>query len=98
MNRKEYLLTVASEECSEIAQAISKALRFGLDDCKPNTALCNSDKIMEEYYDLKAMIIRLQAEGYLPKIDKQRSEFMMAKKIAQVEAYITYSKDKGCIE
>ena len=31
MTKQEYLLTVAMEECAEIQQAISKALRFGMD-------------------------------------------------------------------
>lgn len=88
MNRKEYLLTVASEECSEIAQNISKALRFGLDSHKPGTDTSNAEKIMQEYYDLKAVIIKLQQEGHLPYWSKDRSEFQMAAKIIQVEKFI----------
>ena len=36
MNKQEYLLTCLSEECAEIQQAVSKALRFGLDNYNPN--------------------------------------------------------------
>lgn len=36
MTKTEYLLVVLSEECSEIQQAVTKALRFGLSDIHPN--------------------------------------------------------------
>lgn len=95
MNRKEHLLTIAAEECSEVSQLISKALRFGLDDHKPGEQYSNADRIMQEYYDLKSSIKTLQDEGYLPKWSKERSEFQVKAKQLQVEKYLLYSKEKG---
>ena len=34
MTREEHLLTIVAEECAEVAQRATKALRFGLTDPK----------------------------------------------------------------
>ena len=36
MTHAENLRVVAMEECAELQQAISKALRFGMDSCHPD--------------------------------------------------------------
>lgn len=66
MNLKENLLVTISEECAEISQAVSKALRFG---CSTE----NKCDIMIEFYQLCAMIEMCQEENVLPdwSIDKQ---------------------------
>lgn len=45
MNLKEHLLTVLSEECAEVQQAVSKALRFGAKDSRPGTDSTNAQEI-----------------------------------------------------
>ena len=48
MNRTEHLLACLAEECAEVAQAVGKALRFGLDDGYPGTDRKNADDIAKE--------------------------------------------------
>ncbi len=65
MNRLEHLLTIATEECAEVAQRLTKAQRFGLEqvqedqDDKPEEnpeRLSNRERIIREYYDLRAVL------------------------------------------
>lgn len=65
MNREEYLLMVAAEECMEVAQRIHKALRFGMEqvqmdpDDKPEQnpeRLTNRERIYREYFELRAVL------------------------------------------
>src|SRR3546814_14662572 len=63
MNYDEYLLDVAAEECSEIAQRISNALRFSLGEVQPGQALTNAERIVGELVDLKAMVEMLEERG-----------------------------------
>ena len=52
------LLCIAQEECAEVAQAISKIFRFGIDmSWKGQT---NQERLEEELGDLQAMINLLQ--------------------------------------
>jgi hypothetical protein len=35
MTREQHLLTILAEECGEVVQRASKAIRFGLDESQP---------------------------------------------------------------
>ena len=54
------------EECAEVSQEASKAIRFGLSNHAPNTTQTNADRILTEYYQLTAVIEKLQRDGKLP--------------------------------
>ena len=56
MNLKEHLLTVLCEECAEVQQAASKALRFGIKDSRPGTDSTNAQDIEKEF--IEAMAVR----------------------------------------
>jgi len=56
MNRTEHLLSTLAEECAEVAQCASKALRFGLDDAQPGQLLTNRERIVSELNDLWAVV------------------------------------------
>lgn len=74
MNLKENLLVTVSEECAEVQQAVSKALRFGYSSE-------NTNEIVREFYQLCAMIEMCQAEGILPVLsDKEQAEIISEKK------------------
>jgi hypothetical protein len=61
VTRKEHLLTIVAEECVEVAQRCSKALRFGLEEIQPGQSLTNAARIYQEYADLKAAMELLHA-------------------------------------
>lgn len=52
MTRDEHLLTILAEECAEVAQRCSKALRFGIDEVQPGQGLDNRRRIEKEFNDL----------------------------------------------
>lgn len=63
MNKTEYLLMCASEECGEIIQAIGKIGRFGEDDCHPEGGLLNNEHLVKEVNDLLGVLELLEENG-----------------------------------
>jgi hypothetical protein len=93
VNRTEHLLTILAEECAEVAQQASKALRFGLDDGAPGQELTNAQRIAGELDDLRAVAAMCQDEGLIPSPDGHR----FAEKVAKVEHYLCYSSKRGTL-
>lgn len=89
MNRTEHLLTILSEECSEVAQRVSKALRFTVKEIQPGQELTNWDRIQQEFNDLCA-VARMLGFDY-PKGNEGRL------KVAKVEKFLAYSRDCGTL-
>jgi NTP pyrophosphatase (non-canonical NTP hydrolase) len=56
MNKTEEIMFILQEECAEVTQAISKCLRFGIDNYKPGKPKTNREHLAEEIGDLIAMI------------------------------------------
>jgi hypothetical protein len=54
VTRIEHILTIVAEECAEVAQRCSKALRFGLGEIEPGHHATNAARIYQEYADLRA--------------------------------------------
>lgn len=52
---QQHLLGILGEECAEVAQQASKAVRFGLDRTKPGTDKTNREIIEQELSDLVAV-------------------------------------------
>ena len=50
------LLLILQEECAEVTQAVSKCMRFGLDQMKPGKNRTNINMLEEEIGDLFAMV------------------------------------------
>lgn len=94
MTKIEHLLVCLSEECSEIQKNCSKALRFGLNDCKPRSKKTNEALIAEELSDLQAIVEMLKGEG----LHLQTYQHSIDKKQTKVLKYIEYARNKGLIE
>lgn len=95
----ENLLVTASEECAEISEAISKSLRFGLDNHHPNNEkLDNKNHIMREFYQLQAVIEELQYRGVLPTYDVSELCSIKAEKLRNIETYQKVSVCCGTME
>lgn len=97
MKRKQMLLLQMAEECNEVAQRISKALRFGLDEKQPDHLTDNADRIVQEFNDLMAVVDMLQDEGVL-KIPADTQSFQIQAKKIKIEKYLDYSKQCGILE
>ena len=64
LNRSEHLLTVLAEEAGEVVQAVSKAIRFGLDETyEKKQEGTNAERLAKELADLAAVVDALVEEG-----------------------------------
>jgi NTP pyrophosphatase (non-canonical NTP hydrolase) len=92
MKRQEHLLTCLAEECAEVAQRVSKALRFGLAEVQPGQGLSNADRIADEVADLIAVVQILAYEDVIPlrMVDP-------LKKLAKIERFMAISREHGVL-
>lgn len=95
MNRKEHLLTKLAEECLETGQRATKALRFGLKEVQEGQGLDNSQRIIDEYMDILAVLSILFREGHanMPPDSIQQ----ITQKEAKFEKFLEYSKSVGTL-
>jgi NTP pyrophosphatase (non-canonical NTP hydrolase) len=96
MTRTEHLLAIVAEECAEVAQRCTKALRFGLTEIQPGHPLNNAQRIAQEYGDLVAAMILLSREcADVMVID---ATDLLEQKRQKIEHYLKYSAIMGCLE
>ena len=60
------VLTIIAEECAEVAQRCTKALRFGLTEIEPGQERTNAFRIGLEFGDLVAIMGMAQRYGLVP--------------------------------
>ena len=89
------LLIVAMEECAEIAQACSKAIRFGLETRHTEDDNFHRTEILIEYYQLQSIIERLQKDGSLPYFSEERIKNIKKSKIEKVQKYYEENKNRS---
>ncbi len=92
MKEVEYLLISLQEELAEMQQAISKALRFGLDDIYEGKN--NLQYIQKEYTDVQAVIETLEDIG-VDVFTEDADEFLkdVEDKVKCIKKWMKYSKD-----
>lgn len=108
MTRDEHLYTIAAEECVELAQRFSKALRFGPDQVQPAGGdglhpdggnpdqMDNRQRILWEFSHLLAAMEMLGFSVGPSPLDPLRP-WVDAKK-AKVEKFLAYSAECGTLE
>jgi NTP pyrophosphatase (non-canonical NTP hydrolase) len=92
MNRTEHLLTCLAEECAEVAQRVSKALRFGLTEVQPGQGKDNAERIAEELGDLYAVALILADENVIP-----LAEAPLTAKREKIERFMSISREQGAL-
>jgi len=97
MNNVEHLLTILSEECSEISKEcsdvsvrVSKALRFGLDEIQPGQLLSNAERIALELADLLAVAEVLEDAGVITRVQVDRKK-------AKLKHFMDYAVEVGAL-
>lgn len=93
MNRTEHLLTICAEECAEVAQRCSKALRFGAGEIQNEQHQTNAERITEEVNDLMAVLSMMITEKIIPPVNYNR----INDKEKKIEKYLRYSKSIGTL-
>ena len=96
MNLNEYYLTCLSEECNEVGQRVSKALRFGLDEVQKGQTLNNSERISEELRDLISIAFILEEMGLIK--DYNPLPDHIKKKKEKIIKYMKISVDMGVLK
>ena len=98
MNSIENLYVVASEECAEIQQCISKILRFGESNHHPDRpGDTNARELLIEYYQLQGIMEMIIDNGVLGHMSEKEIEIIKAKKRCKVSDYAQLSKSLGLI-
>ena len=77
-----------------MAQAVGKALRFGLDDGYPGTDRKNADDIAKELNQISAVAEMLREVGAIPMRDMAHD---IEVKRAHVEHYMNYAEQRGTL-
>ncbi|WP_336801446.1 hypothetical protein [Kaistia sp. MMO-174] len=95
MNRQEHLLTCLAEECAEVAQRVSKALRFSLAEVQPGQPDSNAKRIAAELKDLISVVDMLEAEAVLQDCYPTLEE--RAKKVRKIEGFMEFAKFQGAL-
>jgi hypothetical protein len=95
MNRDEHLLTTLAEECAEVAQRVSKGLRFGMSEVQPGQSLTNAQRITAELKDVWAMAIICAQAGLIPYPQPSIAE--IERKRERVERYMAIGRESGAL-
>jgi NTP pyrophosphatase (non-canonical NTP hydrolase) len=80
--RQEEIMLICQEECAEVAQAISKVFRFGVDG--EHLGATNRERLEEEIGDLLCMIEMLTEEEIIDAVSSCKSSTSQASKVSQV--------------
>ena len=92
--RTKDLLGIAAEECSEVAQRLSKCERFTLTEVQPGQELTNAERVQEEVCDLLTMLGVIENECgvvLIPDLTPRMVQHSL-NKIAKVEKCFKLSK------
>lgn len=97
MTEIEHLLVCLNEECAEVSQRVSKALRFGLDEVQPGQSLTNAERIVIELADIQAIIRLLERKGAFKAHGDHFLDLIDAKQI-KVENFMKYAESCGTLD
>lgn len=93
MTPTDHVLAVVAEECAEVAQRVTKALRFGLKEVQPGQEYTNAQRIMHELADLLGAVEMLQDDRSIPMVERWR----INEKKVRVLKYLDHSRSLGLV-
>lgn len=94
VTENEHLLSCLAEECNEVAQRVSKALRFGLNEIQPGQPLTNAQRISLELTDLCGVVTMLLSRNLIVDVDPAG----VIEKQAKIEKFMKYARELGTIQ
>lgn len=97
INETDHLLVCLAEECAEVSQRVTKALRFGIDEVQPEQALTNAERIEHELFDLLAVWEILNMRGILKGPRSNHAIDWQGMKMRKVEHFMNYAASIGAM-
>lgn len=102
MNQEQCILNHIQEECAEVAQRASKAMRFGLLETQDGHYSNNLERLEEELVDLLTCVEMLndyirdnyKEQSYIFE-DEDKVESMTCSKRKKIELYMQISRKRG---
>lgn len=91
------LLVQIMEECDELSQRCSKALRFGLDEVQDGQNQTNLERLLYEFNDLVATVQYFSQKETEERFDIFDSH-AQGLKYEKLDKYLAYSKEKGILK
>jgi hypothetical protein len=100
MNKEQYLLICLAEECTEVGQRCTKALRFGLGEIQEGQQLNNAERLALEITDLTAVLRELISciDPHVREDKMEEPEVLLDKKKSKIQEYMEYSKKRGIVK
>lgn len=96
MTRQEHLLIHWIEECAEVQQRVTKAMRFGMEEKqRPGTEIQYEDnrtRIIQEFNDLVGV---MEMAGF--HLAEILSSELIGRKMAKVEKYLLHARTCGTL-
>lgn len=92
LNEQQYLLTLIQEECAELSQRASKALRFGLYEIQEEQSLNNWERLKGELTDLVTVIRILDKDLFI------LNNIEIQKKETKIKKYMELSRKRRILE
>ena len=97
MTRQQMLLVQLMEECNEVAQRCSKAIRFGLHEKQIEDEENNAERIIYELQDLVAVANMINTGDGVETLYTALDEDMFHLKEEKVNRYLDYSERLGIL-
>lgn len=82
MTDEQHLLVILAEEATELAQAATKAIRFGTARTEPYQDQTNLDRLVEELSDVLALTDMLRIKYKPSRIDVKQRQVRKAMKLS----------------
>lgn len=93
MTEQQYLLVCLMEECDEVSQRASKALRFGMEEIQPGQELTNRERLKNEIADLYACFELIFEAGEDLEVPSK-----ILQKVNKIYKYARYSRELGILK
>jgi NTP pyrophosphatase (non-canonical NTP hydrolase) len=96
MTEDQLIILQLGEECNEVAQRVSKYIRFGSDDVQAGHTEDNRERLQYEFTDLLAVFEMACERGLLDRFTPTMRPAVDAKK-EKVRKYLEYSREHGIV-
>lgn len=100
MTRTQHLLVILMKDATKVAQRVSKALLFGVEEVQPGQTLTNGERVTMGFIDLLAAFEMAAEDGAVPFVHQpafQENVAIIAKR-EKVEVFLKFSSARGLVD